>query len=249
MKILCILFFLPLMSFAQFQRDEPRIAAYDFVMSRQIDDHLIWRFGGDQDRNLYHRGFAITNFGPNHIITEPPTDFLNTPSREYFFISDDFSKRDTYLWITDYNGSGRVSDFLETIMVFIPRINPVGVVEMEETLDVSLPTGELVSFFKKYKTLDSHIMTEEPVDLNPDRSRRQNPPVYYHGEGLVIRSDAKGSDPRLVKSVKVMKAGQKSCTMEARLFWTQEGHPKFRFIEDQDVIDLIVKHCGKNFEI
>lgn len=249
MNILFLLLLLPLMGFAQFQRDVPRISAYHFVMSKQLDDHLVWKFGGDQDRNLYQRGFAITNFGPNHIITEPPIDFLNTPSREYFFLSDDFSKRDTYLWITDYNGSGRVSDFLETIMVFIPRMNPMMVQETEETLDVTIATGELVSFFKKYKTLDSPVMIEDPVDLNPDRTRRQNPPVHYHGSGLVIRSDAKGSDPRLVKSVKVMKSGYKSCTMEARLFWTQEEHPKFRYIDDQDVIKLIVKHCGKNFEI
>lgn len=237
------------MAFAQFERDIPRIHAYDFVTSRQNDEHIVWKYGGDKNRNLYYRGFAINNFGPNHIITEPPLDFLNTPSREYFFQTDDYSRRDTYLWVTDYNGSGRFSDFIETVMVFIPRIVPMSVTETEETLDVTISTNEKVSFFKKYKTLDTPLMTEGPVDLTPDRSRRKYPEVEYHGQGIVIRSDAKGSDPRLVKKVKILKTGQPVCEMDAKLFWTQEDHPKFRFVQDQEVMKLITQYCGKAFKL
>ena len=253
MKFLSLLL-LPLFTLAparaqDFERDTPRLHAYDFVTSQQFEGPLVWRYGGDQERKLYYRGFSFTNFGPNDIIYDPPTDFLNTPSREFFFMSDDQSRRDTYLWVTDYNGSGRSSDFFETVMVFLPRLNPMRVVDGDEYLTVTLPTTEKVQVFKKYRTLESQILTEEMVDLNPDRNQRKFPGIFYHGEGLVIRSDAKGRDPRLASTVQILKKNQAPCLLPGKLFWTQEDYPKFKFVSDQDAFELIEKECGKGYVV
>lgn len=231
---------------ASFERDTPRLHSYTFVTSKQDNSPVVWRYGGDKDRNLYFRGFSMANFGPNDIIWDPPTDFLNTPSREYFFVSDDLSRRDTYLWVTDYNGSGKTSDFFESVFVFLPRLTPPKVKEDGEFLAVKLPTGEEIRFIAKYVTLDTPLLTESPLDLNPDRSQRQFVDLKYHGKGLVIRSDAKGSDPRLAKTVKVIR-GVKTCKLPGKLFWTQEDHPKFKFIKDEDVFKLIQKECGAEY--
>lgn len=245
MKFL-ILLLLPIMSQAMsssFERDIPRIHAYDYVTSRQ-SDIIIWRFGGDKDRNLYSRGFNINNYGPNHIISEPPTDWLDTPTREFYFQTDDMARRDTYLWVTDYNGSGRTSDFFESVFVFLPRIVPMTVEEIGENFIVNLTTTEKVQFFKKYRTLDSNILTEGPVDLNPNRSERKFAEINYHGTGLVIRSNARGADPRLAKTVQILKDDLKPCIVDGSVFWTQEDHPKFKFVQDEEAYKVIEKHCG-----
>lgn len=248
MKYLTLLL-LPLLSHASFERDTPRIHAYDFVTSRQFEGPLVWRYGGDSKNNLYYRGFSFTNYGPNDIIWDPPVDFLNTPFREFFFQTDDMSRRDTYLWVTDYNGSGRTSDFFESVFVFLPRLSPMKVVEGDEDLEVTISTGEKISFIKKYRTLDSNLMTEGPVDLNTDRNLRQFPQIHYHGEGLIIRSNAKGRDPRLSKTVEIIKGNLKPCILSGDLFWTQEGHPKFKFIHDADAMKVIEKGCGAEFSM
>lgn len=248
MKYLVTLLLLPLISVAEsFERETPRIHAYNFVTSRQFDGPLIWKYGGDQEGNLYFRGFSLINYGPNDIIWDPPVDFLNTPSREYYFMSDDNSRRDTYLWVTDYNGSGRTSDFFESVFVFLPRLTPPQVSENGEYLNVTLPTGEEIRFIEKYVTLDSPLLIEEPLDLNPDRNLRQHISLKYSGEGIIIRSDSKGSDPRLAKTVEVIKGDLKPCKLPGSLFWTQENFPKFKFIHDQEVFDLIEKECGIEF--
>lgn len=248
MKYLIPLFLLPLISFAaSFERDTPRIHAYNFVTSKQFDGPLIWRYGGDKEGNLYFRGYGLINYGPNDIIWDPPVDFLDTPTREFFFVSDDLSRRDTYLWVSDYNGSGRTSDFFESVFVFLPRLNPISVEDKDEVLTVKLPTSEEVDFIKKYRTLDSTLLTEGPVDLNPDRNLRNFPEINYFGEGLIIRSNAKGSDPRLAKYVDIIKKDLKPCRLPGKLFWTQEDYPKFKFIQDNEVFALIEKECGIEF--
>ncbi len=246
MKFLFLLI-LPLFAHAHFERDIPRIHAYDFVMSRQMSDDIIWRFGGDKNEKLYHRGFNINNYGPNHIITEPPVDFLNTPFRELYFQTDDMARRDTYLWVTDYNGSGKTSDFFESVFVFLPRLEPMKIEDGGENFVITLTTSEKVEIFKKYKTLDSKILTEEPVDLNPDRNLRKFPQIHYHGTGLVIRSDAKGRDPRLAKHVVVSKGDLPPCKLNGDVFWTQEGHPKFKFVHDEEAFQVIEKLCGPEY--
>lgn len=247
--LLPLLFLLPLASQAaqSFERDVPRIHAYSYVMSQQDNQDVVWRFGGDKDDNLYYRGFSITNLGPNHIITEIPGPYLETPMREFYFKTDDMSRRDTYMWVTDYNGSGNMSDFMESIFVFLPRVVPMSIEDQGENFEVTISTTEKIKIFKKYKTLDSDILKEGPVDLNPNRRTRNFADIKYSGTGLIIRSNAKGADPRLGGDVEIIKGDLKPCFIEASVFWTQEDYPRFKFIHDQDAYRAIEKHCGPQY--
>lgn len=230
-----------------FERDVARITEYYYITANNLDSkHFQSHYGADYERNLYYRGFAIMNQGPNDIVPTMP-EGLNHPSREFTFLNNDRARRDAFIWLTDYNGSGYVSDYGETILVFLPRHNQFHVEEREETLEVTLTTGEEVTFFKKYKTLDGGVLSEKPVDLNPIRADRKFAQIDYSGNGIMIRNDGWGKDPRLTKNSIVLKKGLKPCTVPSSVFWTQEGYPKFKFVSDEDAYAVIAQKCGAEY--
>lgn len=232
-----------------FEREVPRVDRYNHISSdNRTSSNFISRYGVDDYMNRYWRGFSLNNRGPNDIVPQRP-EGINYAFRDYFFTSDDHSQRETYLWITDYNGSGRTSDYFETILFFLPRENQMHVEELNEEMIVTLGTGEEVIFSTKSKTLLSGVLKEEPVDLNPNRSERKYARIQYSGNGLIIRSDAKGSDPRLTKSLQVLKKGEVPCKIPSDTFWTQEGHPKFKFVSDQVALKVIEEKCGSGYTI
>lgn len=230
-----------------FERDVPRVSEYSFITStNQESRHFSSAFGGDENNELYYRGFYIQNVGPNIIVPTEPTsvDFAN---REYFFMTDDRSKRDTYIWMTDYIGSGWTSDYFETVLMFLPRKNQMHVEESDQDLIVTLSTGEEVTFFKKYKTLNGGVLKEAPVDFNPNRNMRSHAQISYSGKGTIIRSDAKGADPRLASSVQILKGELKPCKLPGSIFWTQEDFPKFKFVSDEEAYEVIKEKCGTQY--
>jgi hypothetical protein len=230
-----------------FEREAPRVDRYNHISSdNRTSLNYLTRYGVDEGMLRYWRGFSLTNRGPNEIVTPTP-ESMNFAFRDYFFTSDDHSQRETYLWITDYNGSGRNSDYFETILFFLPRKNQMHVEELNNELIVTLGTGEEVIFSSKSKTLLSGVLKEGPVDLNPKRSERKHAQVQYFGKGLIIRSDSKGSDPRLTPSLQVLKKGETPCKISSETFWTQEGHPKFKFVSDHEALKIIEEKCGSAF--
>lgn len=112
---------------------------------------------------------------------------------------------------------------------------------------VTLSTGEEVSFFTKYKTLNGGVLEEGPLDLHPDRAQRKHAQITYSGKGIIIRSDSWGADPRLAKNVQVLKRGLPACKIAGEAFWTQDGFPKFKFIRDEDAYTVIADKCGKEY--
>lgn len=230
-----------------FEREIPRIEQYSYIASNN-QHSLVYnsQFGVDEKENRYWRGFSFYNVGPNDIVTTEPRGLENA-FREYFFISDDHSQRDSYLWVTDYNGSGRTSDYLETILFFLPRKNQMHIEEVADRLIVTLTSGEEVILASKNRTIISGILSEEPVDLNPDRSQRKQPRIHYKGKGLVIRSDSRGSDPRLSSSVQILKKGLAPCKLPGKVFWTQEGFPKFKYVTDEEAYRVIEENCGQEY--
>ncbi|WPU65089.1 hypothetical protein [Peredibacter starrii] len=231
-----------------FERDVARIDRYNYITARN-DASTVFRteYGADDNAVLFKRGFSFTNFGPNDIVPTEPNDSFEYPTRDFFFVTDDGAKRDTYLWMTDYVGSGRTSDYFETMLVFLPRVGQMHVEEQDQNLIVTLNTGEEMVVFKKYKTLIGGVMTEQPVDLNPDRAQRKFAQIDYTGKGIMLRSDAKGADPRLAKTVTVFKKGLPGCKIPGPTFWTQDGHPKFKFVNDEDAYTVIKDKCGAQY--
>lgn len=230
-----------------FERDISRVQKFSFsASSNATSSYFMDMFVGDEQETKYFQGYSMQNQGPNVVVTTTPADF-NYAYRHFSFVTTDHSRRDNYLWITDYNGSGSISDLYETMLVFLPRENQMHVEENGDNLLVTLNTGEEVVFSKEQIMLTGGVLEEKPLDLNPDRTKRKFAQLSYHGKGLMIRSDARGADPRLAKVVQVTRKGHKSCTVAASEFWTQEGFPKFKYVTDEEAYEVIKQKCGQKF--
>ena len=203
-------------------------------------------FLGDEEENEFFYSFSLMNMGANEVVPTTATDF-DFAYRDFDFVTEDRSRRDTFIWITDYIGTGRVSDMFETAIFFLPRKTQMNIEETAEELVVTLVTGEEVVFSKTAKTIKSGVLTEKPVDFNPNRSERKFAGISYSGEGLMIRSDARAADPRLTKNVTIIKSGLKDCVVLAKHFWTQEGFPKFQFITDEEAYKKVAELCGEDY--
>ncbi len=230
-----------------FARDLPRVERYSYLGSESSPSgNYLLDYAGDANDVEYPLGFSLMNHGPNNIVPEQPNS-MTMIERNFSFVSDDGSQRENYLWITDSNGSGRVSDYFETMIAFLPRIGQMHIEESGDELIVTLPTGEEVIFNKTHKAIQSGVLSEAPVDLNPDRSQRQFAGIKYSGKGIMIRSDSRAADPRLGKSLQVIKAGLTPCTISKDSFWTQDGYPQFKFLRDEDAFQVIKEKCGEAY--
>lgn len=230
-----------------FERDISRLPEPSYLQSStSASGNYFEDWAGDENETLFYQGFSFMNMGPNEIVTSTPQD-LDYAYRNYSFVTEDHAKRDVYLWLTDYNGAGYVSDLFETIMVFLPRENQMAIEDSGEQLTVTLTTGETVIFSSKDKTILGGVMSEEPLDYNPDRAQRKFAQVKYNGKGLMIRSDVRGNDPRLVKTSKIFKGDKRPCEVRTDLFWTKENFPQFKYVSDEAAYAVIAQHCGQNF--
>lgn len=230
-----------------FERDYSRIKTPAYITSNNYDSiHYSNVLLGDEADNLYYHGFDIQNRGPNEVVPATP-EGIDYANRNFSFVTDDKARKDTYLWLTDYNGSGYMSDYMETVIVFLPRENQFHVEETESELLVTLCTGEEVQFSKNTKSIIGGVMKESPVDFNPTRSQRKFAGLEYTGKGIMLRSDVRANDPRLTANLQVIKQGLKPCKIASEVFWTQEGFPKFKFISDEDAYSEIKKHCGSEY--
>lgn len=244
MKILMLIFFVSFSALAAtvipFERDVPRLSQFSFMSSHNHDSlYYTTTQVGDAEGNLFSYGFNVQNIGPNEIVPTSP-EGMDFASRDFSFVTDDGSRKENFLWVTDYNGSGSISDRFESMFIFFPRLNQMHIEEKEDVLLITLSTGEEVIFSKRDKTLVSGVLKEKPM-------AGKFAAVEYSGKGIVIRSDARASDPRLAKNVQVIKSGLKPCLVSASLFWTQEGFPKFKFVSDEDVYKMITQKCGSAF--
>jgi hypothetical protein len=230
-----------------FERDESRLPRPAYMTSNNhASEYYSHTYVGDEQENEFFYSFSLMNMGTNDIVTTTATG-IDFAYRDYDFVTDDHSRRDTFLWITDYNGSGRMSDMFETVMVFLPRENQMHVEETATELLVTLVTGEEVVFSKTARTITSGVLQEQPMDLNPTRSERKFAGVTYSGKGLVIRSDVRASDPRLTKNVQILKKGLAPCEVRAKHFWTEDGFPSFRFVTDDETYKKIAELCGQEY--
>ena len=225
-----------------FERDVPRYVSMDYITSNNYEsDHYTTQLAGFNSGEEFFRGFSITNYGPNDVVPTTPVTY-DPASRDFEFITEDRSKKETYLWITDYNGSGKISNRYETIITFLPRLNQPHVEEIGEELLVTLSTGEEVVFDKKYKTLARGVLSENKLNYEGGFVD-----IKYSGKGVMLRIDAKGADPRYSKNLKVIKGDQKPCLIPTNKFWSNDSFPRFKFSSDEETYQLIEDHCGKSY--
>lgn len=230
-----------------FDREEPRPVNFDYVTSRRGADPA-WddTFIADKEDGLRPTGFEFRNVGPNSIAGNP-IDPSQKTERQWRFVSEDGSRRETYLWITDDAGSGYLSQLMDSVILIVPRKMKPSVTAVGDELHVTLTTGEKVIYDKATRLVKGGVLSEGKVDLNPDRFKRKFAPISYSGTGISIRVDKRGEDPRLIPGNATVTQNGKTCQVPARELWNTNAD--FRYADDRNLVNFLNRKCGNKFSL
>jgi hypothetical protein len=233
---------------------------YDTVLTKrtvQIAAHSGWQYRNNRQRQIV--GFEFSNSGGNRILPQRRDISKNQLyTRDFQFRFDDRARQDVHLSVTDWVASRdrqfRLSELMNTVMLFFPRNYLPAVVTAGDHNIVTLPTGEEVEFNAHTHEVSGGVFSEAPVDLNPDRSLRQFPAIRYIGSGVMVRADARGSDPRL-GTIATITTGSpppdcvqdkacNQCEVPAKEIWVQSGAARFKFARDEDFHNYLLSRCA-----
>jgi hypothetical protein len=204
-------------------------------------------------------GFEFSNHGGNRILP-PRRDAAKNQffTRDFQFRFDERARQDIHLLIADWAPSRdrqfRLSELMNSLMHFFPRNYLPAIVNFNNRNLVTLPTGEEVEFDSRTHEILDGVLSEAPVDLNPDRAARKFPRIDYLGKGIMVRADARGTDPR-IGTTAIITTGTppqdcekgtdcNRCQVPSRELWDQTGAVRFKFSTDQDFDRFLVARCG-----
>jgi hypothetical protein len=231
---------------------------YDTVLTKrsvQVAAHSGWQYRNNRQSQIV--GFEFSNHGGNRILPHRHDVSRNQLyTRDFQFRFDDRARQDVHLSITDWVASRdkqfRLSELMNSVMLFFPRNYLPAVVTIGDRNILTLPTGEEVLFNAATHEVSGGVFSEAPVDLNPDKSLRQFPAIRYTGKGVMIRADARGSDPRLGTVAKVTTGSPapdcedkdcNQCEVPAKEIWAQSGAARFKFAQDQELHKYLLSRC------
>lgn len=135
-------------------------------------------------------GFSFTNVGDNKIVSKANS------SRTYSFDYPEQAKQNVALEVDDAPND-TVSQTMHSYFMFFPRKQLPVVEQLSGTLDVTLPTGEKISFQKESKEIVGGVLKEGPLDNSNDRFKRSFASLKYEGKGVMIRTNARGQSPQI----------------------------------------------------
>ena len=202
-------------------------------------------------------GFDFSNRGGNHILPERHNIDKNLFfTRDFQFRFDDRARQDIHLSVSDWAPSRdrqfRLSELMNSVIHFFPRKYVPAIAVANGRSIVTLPTGEAVEFDAKTHEVLSGALAEAPVDLNPDKTKRRFAALDYVGNGLMVRADARGTDPRLgtTATITVAEPGctggacKKLCRVASKELWEQKGAVRFKFATDEEFDRYLQSRCG-----
>ena len=204
-------------------------------------------------------GFEFSNYGGNRILP-PRRDASKNQfySRDFQFRFDERARQDIHLMISDWVPSRdhvfRLSEIMNSLMLFFPRRVLPAIVNVGEKNIVNLPTGEAIEFDALTHEIRGGVFLESAVDVNPNGSARKFPGIEYHGKGLLLRVDARGKDPRIGNIATITIGtppenctggnGCNRCQVPSKELWHQTGAERFKFSSDAEFDQFLIARCG-----
>ena len=237
-----------------------RKIAYDTLLtSRQQQDKIQagWQYRRDRQGNIV--GFEFSNHGGNRVLP-PRRDASKNQffTRDFQFRFDDRARQDIHLMISDWVPSRdrqfRLSELMNSLILLFPRKMLPAIVNFGERNIVTLPTGEEIEFDAATQEVAAGVFIEAPVDLNPDGRARKFPDISYTGGGVMVRAEARGTDPRLSASALILNNSAPEdcvpgspcarCQVPSRALWEQSGAVRFKFATDQEFHQFLLSRCA-----
>ena len=237
----------------------PAMVKYDTVLlSRSLNTPIPgWQFRIDREKKII--GFEFSNRGGNPILPERYDVQRNRLfTRDFQFHFQDRARQDIHLLLTDWAPSRdkqfRLSELMNSIMLFFPRNYLPAIAHSGGRHVVTLPTGEEVEFDALTREVVGGVFAEAPVDLNPEKTARKFPGVNYTGKGVMIRANARGTDPRLGTVATITTGSPASnceqgtgcnrCQVSSKELWEQNGAVRFKFSTDEELDRYLLSRCG-----
>lgn len=243
---------LPESQLAAPQRDGVSLGLkYDSRLLRRslaLSAHPGWQYRINQQNQIV--GFDFSNRGGNRVLPQRYDIGRNQLfGRDFQFRFDERARQDIHMLVSDWAPSRdrqfRLSELMNSIFLFFPRLQLPAIVNAAERSIVSLPTGEEVEFDARTSEIAHGVLSEEPVDLNPDRNTRRFPAVSYTGRGIVVRADARGSDPRLNGTATIQTgASENQCKVPTQELWHPNGAVRFKFATDEEFERFLFARCN-----
>ena len=238
----------------------PSRVEYNTVVNNRTGDSLrptAWRYRITRQGKIV--GFELSNQGGNRILP-PRRDAVKNQffSRDFQFRFDERARQDIHLMISDWVPSRdrvfRLSELMNSVLLFFPRTYLPAIVNRGNRNIVTLPTGEEVDFDAASHEIIAGVLSESPVDLNPDRAARKFPGIEYRGKGVFIRADSRGGDPRTGATTLVTTGSPaencdggiscRQCEVPTKELWDQGGAARFRFATDAEFDRYLITRCG-----
>lgn len=233
----------------------PRIAYDTLLMERAPEPG--WQYRKDRQSQIV--GFEFSNRGGNRIL--PPHYDIGKNllfTRDFQFRFDDRARQDIQLFVSDWAASRdkqfRLSELMNSVLHFFPRNYLPAISTSGARYVITLPTGEQVEFDAKTREILGGAFSETAVDLNPDRAARQFPGVHYLGKGVVVRANARGTDPRIGTTATITTGTMapdcekgtacNQCQVPSKEIWHQNGAVRFKFSTDREFDRYLLARCG-----
>jgi hypothetical protein len=226
----------------------------DYFEHRSYGEVTISR-GENSPENITEE-FSFDNMGPNKIVSAKDS------YRDFRFSYLEQARQNIAMEVDDAPND-TVSHTMHSIFMFFPRkIMPV-VEQLAQTLQVTLPTGELMIFNRESNEVIGGVFEEGPVDVSSDRFKRHYADLRYKGKGVLLRVNARGQSPQLGQfenlkidtefgikgSADVLiingSTGQR-CRRPKADFWEPiDVNPiEFKFATDESFDSYLKKNCG-----
>ena len=233
---------------------------YDTVLFPRkpvIPTHRGWQYRKNQKGKIV--GFEFSNRGGNRVLPHRYNGEQNLFfTRDFQFRFDDRARQDIQLYISDWVPSQdkrfRLSGLMNSVIYFFPRTYLPAIVNLGKRSIVTLPTGEEVDFDAATYEILGGVLSEKPVDLNPNRAARKFPGIHYTGKGIVVHANGRGTDPRLAGVATILNgaaaahcnggASCSTCQVPSKELWHQNGAIRFKFPTDEEFNRYLNSRCG-----
>lgn len=181
--------------------------------------------------------FSIQNRGPNNVVARRG----DVEGRTWSFIVNDFSRQAAAIRISDVPDAHN-SNAQETALILFPRkVNQSIVVEKDQQI-VTLATGEQVVFNRKTGEILRGALSEtRGLGFH-------KPAIRYNGNGVLLRADNRGQDPRDASNVVISKKGFPECRVNSTEVFVKDGvSNNFKFARDEAFEEFLRVKCGFGF--
>ncbi|KHD88205.1 MAG: hypothetical protein OM95_10610 [Bdellovibrio sp. ArHS] len=185
--------------------------------------------------------FKFFNRGPNKIVSSGESRM-----REWSFEFEAGARQSLGFSISDMPNA-TISQTQESYFILLPRKTlPHIRVEGNKQI-VTLPTGETVTFNAQTKEVIGGVLSENGAITSGGKAL--NPAnVSYNGNGVMVRVDRVGEEPRLQRggTATISKQGR-SCKVPTAELWPDQSKSsaaRFKYFSDSDFDAYIKRRCG-----